>query len=211
MRTAPRYPPTSMRHLLVVSLVVLTGCRKDPPAAPSSASPTEITSPGAYHAIRCGDVTALWSGGGDDLKEAGPSAPKAWGASGLTFRVGATEHRFTPQGELSFSDWSFDVFSPDCSHVALLQDRFGPFSVFTTADVAGFKSPRWVKAPGAEGAVHGQWRWTGPASFEFVASSGGGARVFSGLVSREALRLVLEVNDAPKGVRPTAKGWEAVP
>lgn len=198
-----------MRVLLLVSVVALgSACKKEPPPSPVvRAGPVQVESSGAYHAIRCGDVTARWSGSAEELA----GAPKPYGVTGLAFQLGASEHRFVPSGQLSFSDWSFDIFSPDCASVALLQDRFGPYTVFKTADVAGFVNGRQVKAPGNEGAVHGQWRWTGPESFEFVASAGGGARVFSGIVGREALRLVLEVNDAPKGVRPTATGWEAVP
>lgn len=36
---------------------------------------------------------------------------------------------FRPSGSLYFSDWRFDVLSPDEAHVLLLQDRYGPYHV----------------------------------------------------------------------------------
>lgn len=36
---------------------------------------------------------------------------------------------FEPKGSLYFSDWRFDVLSPDETHVLLLQDRYGPYHV----------------------------------------------------------------------------------
>lgn len=211
---------TRASFLAVVCL--LAACKKEPPAEPtpkpvelrpSAPTPTEVSLDGAYHAVRCGDVTATWSGSADDLKELpteGAPVPKRFGVKGLTFVfTDGTAHPFTPSGELAFSDWSFDIFSPDCSRVALLQDRFGPYTVLATKDLKAFANPTPVRAEGAEAAVHGQWRWTGPSTFEFVASAGGGARVLSGEVTKPAaLTMVFEAPSAPAGVRPTAAGWE---
>ena len=36
---------------------------------------------------------------------------------------------FRPTGSLYFSDWRFDILSPDDTHVLLLQDRYGPYHV----------------------------------------------------------------------------------
>jgi hypothetical protein len=203
-------------------LCLVTACKKDPPpaevkAAPpvvpvAAASPSEVAVAGAYHAVKCGDVTAVFSGSADDLKELaidGKPAPKSYGVKGLTFVFAdGTSHAFTPSGELQFSDWSFDVFSPDCARVTLLQDRYGPFTVLSTKDLGTFANAVPVKAAG-DPSVHGQWRWTGPSTFEFVASCCGGARVMAGDASG-ALKQVFEASTAPGGVRLGAGGWEVV-
>jgi hypothetical protein len=213
---------------LAVSLVVLfVACRKEPPAevkpadakAPAVAAvapgptPTEVTVAGAYHAVRCGEVTAVWTGSADDLKDLaveGRPVPKSYGVKSLAFVfAGGRRHDFTPSGELSFSDWSFDVFSPDCSRAALLQDRYGPFTVLATKDLATFSNAKPFKAPGEPASVHGQWRWTGSSSFEFVASCCGGARVLAGdAAADKPLEQVFEVAAAPSGLVRGPKGWE---
>ncbi|MDX2012417.1 MAG: hypothetical protein SFW67_19630 [Myxococcaceae bacterium] len=221
-REATDYIVLLMRLVLLAALA-LCACRKETPPTPSAApapspvkgpSPTEVARPGAYHAVQCGDVTAVFQGSADDLKELavdGKAVPKTYGVRSLSFVFAdGREVPFTPRGELAFSDWSFDVFSPDCARVALLEDRYGPYAVRLTKDLAA--KPREFKAPGETASVHGSWRWTGPSSFEFVASCCGGARVYA--ADTEAgtpLREVFTAERAPSGVRPTATGWEVAP
>lgn len=213
------------RFAAALAVLSLFACKKDPPTpaadvtpkpavAPSS-SPKEVSLAGAYHAVKCGDVTAVWSGSADDLKDLATDSrpvPKTFGVKSLAFVFAdGRKHDFTPSGELSFSDWSFDIFSPDCSRVALLQDRYGPFSVLATADLATFANAKPVKAEGATASVHGQWRWTGPSSFEFVASCCGGARVLAGdAAGAGPLTQVFDAEAAPMGVQRTDQGWEVV-
>lgn len=210
------------RLAALVALCLVAACKKDPPPIevkappvvekPALASPAEVAVAGAYHAVKCGEVTAVWSGSADDLKDLavdGKPVPKSYGVKGLTFVFAdGKSHAFTPSGELQFSDWSFDIFSPDCSRVALLQDRYGPFTVLSTKDLGTFTNATPVKAAG-DPSVHGEWRWVGPSSFEFVASCCGGARVMAGDVSG-ALKQVLDAPTAPSGVRLGAGGWEVV-
>jgi hypothetical protein len=211
-----------MRAFLLLTLVV-AGCKKEaapsevsPPAKvnPTSPGPTEVALDGAYHAVRCGDVTAVWAGSADALKDLATestAAPKSFGVTGLSFRFAdGTQQPFTPTGSLTFSDWSFDIFSPDCSHVALLQDRFGPYTLVETSGLRGLVGGKTVKADGSEGAVHDGFRWTSGSAFEFVASSGGGARVLSGDATQATLKTVFEAAEAPRGVRRGASGWEVV-
>ena len=207
------------RLAALVPLCLVAACKKD--SAPievkasaalvAPASPSEVAVTGAYHAVKCADVTAVWSGSADDLADVavgGKPAPKSYGVKGLTFVFAdGKSHAFTPSGELEFSDWSFDVFSPDCSRVSLLQDRSGPFTVLAVKDLATFTNALPIKADGATASVHGQWRWTGPSTFEFVASCCGGARVMAGDASG-ALKQVFEAASAPSGVRVGAGGWE---
>ncbi|MBL8923743.1 MAG: hypothetical protein JNJ54_33115 [Myxococcaceae bacterium] len=210
----------TLRLALVLAACALPSCKKDPlePSAPAiarpaGATPTEVPLTGAYHAVKCGAVTASWTGSAADLEglaAEGRPAPKTYGVTGLSFLLADGSRReFTPSGELAFSDWSFDIFSPDCSRVALLQDRSGPFTVLATKDLATFSNPKAFKAPGEPASVHGQWRWTGPSSFEFVASCCGGARVLSGDAAADApLTQVFEAASAPSGLLRGAKGWE---
>lgn len=210
--------------LVVVVLLSVVACKKseapvelkaapvEVKAAPSKATPTEVTLAGSYHAVKCGDVTAVWSGSADDLPTGDQRAPKSYGVSGLTFRFAdGKEHAFTPSGSLNFDDWSFDIFSPDCSRVSLLQDRFGPFTIIATKDLSTFANALPVTVEGTTASVHGQWRWTGPESFEFVASCCGGARVMAGkAVAPVTLENIYEAASAPSGLRRAANGWEVV-
>ena len=45
---------------------------------------------------------------------------------------------FRPLGELYFSDWSFEVFSPDGKWALLLQDRFGRYHVVSTQNLRAY-------------------------------------------------------------------------
>jgi hypothetical protein len=213
-------------RFVFAAVLALGACRKEAPAAPTPVSPpapatkgpspTEVTRSGAYHAVQCGDVTAVFQGSAEDLKDLaveGRPVPKTYGVKSLTFVFAdGREVPFTPRGELAFSDWSFEVFSPDCSRAVLLQDRFGPYTVFTVKDLPTFANPKVVKAPGEPAAVHGPWRWTSPSSFEFVASCCGGARVHAGdLEAGTPMREVFTAEKAPAGIRPTTTGWEVIP
>ncbi|OIP40320.1 MAG: hypothetical protein COX16_03010 [Deltaproteobacteria bacterium CG23_combo_of_CG06-09_8_20_14_all_51_20] len=45
-----------------------------------------------------------------------------------------TVKRWSPEGELFFSDWSFDIWSKGGNYVALLQDHIGPIFVYRAKD-----------------------------------------------------------------------------
>lgn len=206
-----------MRALvLLVCVSTLFGCKKaaPPPAPEVRVAPSEVTVEGAFHAVKCGGVTALWSGASGDMPA---GAPKSFGAEALAFRFsdGVTEG-FKPTGQLFFSDWTFDVFSPDCEYAVLQADHFGPLHIVATSQLRpylrGEMKPTVVEATkGGAAQVYSQLRWTSGAQFEFVASCCGGAQVFRANVKDGAVTKVFEANDAPKGVRPGAAGWEATP
>ncbi len=207
--------------LVLVAFVAASACKRsaEPPEAsppPPSAgpAPTEVTVEGALHAVRCGAVTAEWLG-------AAPSgdAPKSFGVTGLRFRLAdGTTRPFAPKGTLEFSDWSFDVFSPDCAWVALLTDRHGPYHA---VKVDALSSYLGGAAPSASlvflddsgpARVHSGARWASPRELEFQAACCGGVDVARVSVEAPDKRtVVFSAPEAPKGVRRTAAGYEVVP
>lgn len=207
-----------MRLALVASLVLFAACRKDAPPPPPQApalSPKEVAVEGAYHAIACGAVTAVWSGNADALKDLPQPAPKNFGVESLAFRFAdGTSKGFAPTGQVFFSDWRFGIFSPDCSMVALLTDHYGPYHLVPTADLRGYLEgrvkPVVVQAKGEkETPVHGEATWVSPNELEFTASCCGGAEVFHAKADG-TLSSVFKAAEAPKGVRRGAGGWEVV-
>lgn len=205
-----------MRALLLVGcLVFVVGCKKDTPPAPVvKVTPHEVTVDGSLHAVKCGGVTAIWSGSVKDMPE---GAPKSFGAESLAFWFsdGVTEG-FKPTGQMFFSDWTFDIFSPDCQFTVLQGDHFGPLHLVATSQLRpylrGEMKATVVEAPkGADAAVYSQLRWVSPTQLEFVASCCGGAQVFRADATTGAVTKLFEAKEAPKGVRRGANGWEATP
>lgn len=95
----------------------------EPDRRDAAASPVE-------HRERCGDVTAIWRGERDDGHDLFEE---------LWFEIGHGARPLRmPTGDLSFSDWSFGVFSPDCRHVLLLYSHEGPYHVVRTARLASY-------------------------------------------------------------------------
>ena len=88
---------------------------------------------------------------------------------------------FQPQGQLYFSDWSFNIFSPDFGFVALLQDPFGPYHIIPIENLRDYltgKNPTFEivdgRAPGGAAAIHGEINWLSVDRVEFSASCCGG-------------------------------------
>ena len=91
---------------VLVCVMCFVGCKKDapPPAPVVKVAATEVTVEGAYHAVKCGGVTALWSGNTENMPE---GAPKSFGVESLAFRFSdGTTEGFKPTGQLFFSDWT---------------------------------------------------------------------------------------------------------
>ncbi len=204
-------------RLLLVAVLVLGGCKKDAAPVAPALRPAEVPLEGTYHAVQCGPVTAVWSGSDEGLKGLVQPAPKVFGVESLAFRFADGFRRgFAPTGQLFFSDWRFEVFSPDCAYVALLADHYGPYHVVKVAELRGYLEgrvkPVHVQALGPEEAlVHGDAAWGPGPSLEFSASCCGGAQVFRADLASGSLTRLLDAPSAPRGVRRTAKGWEVVP
>ncbi|MCC6334873.1 MAG: hypothetical protein IT380_12915 [Myxococcales bacterium] len=206
-----------LRRLLAVALLALTGCKKEQPAPAAPAlAPAEVTLEGAYHAVACGAVTAVFSGNADALKDLTLDGlpPKSFGVEALSFRFAdGSQKGFAPSGQLFFSDWRFDVFSPDCQWTALLVDHYGPYHLVKTADLqrylAGQVRPVVVNARGPEASVLSDGAWRPDGAFEFFASCCGGARVLKATTTGEVSTL-FEAPDAPQGLRRVRGGYEVV-
>jgi hypothetical protein len=209
-----------MRLVVVVALVGLVGCKKE--AAPEvkvaapALSPQEVSLAGAYHAVACGSVTAVWTGTADSLKDLPQPAPKSFGVESLAFKFAdGTSKGFAPTGQVFFNDWRFGIFSPDCATVALAVDHYGPYHVVKTADLRGYLEgtlkPVVVQAPQKDAMVHGDLVWRDASSFEFTASCCGGAQVFKALVKDGAVEKVFDAPAAPKGLKRVGTSYEVVP
>jgi hypothetical protein len=206
-----------MKRFVVLLLVILS-CSKQPPppAALPGLHPVEVALEGAYHAVRCGPVTAVFSGSAEALKGLPPPVPEAYGVESLAFRFAdGSQKGFAPPGQLFFSDWQFDVFAPDCSAIALKVDHYGPIHLVRTDALLGYlqgKSPPLVlevpKQPAAP--VYGALRWVSASQLELVAEGGGGAEVFRATVQDGAASLerVFALAEAPRGLRYGDAGWE---
>jgi hypothetical protein len=108
-----------MRRLVLLSLVACSSSTPPPPPSP----PTSI-----QHVERCPGVRALWQGeraGGYDhytrLTLELDGAARPW-------TTGLEEH----------ADHPFDIFSPDCRHVLLLQGPNGPYHIVRVDRLAAY-------------------------------------------------------------------------
>jgi hypothetical protein len=203
--------------LVLVALALGPGCRKqDKPVDAPGLKPQVATVEGALHAVACGEVTAVFSG--SPSADLPPGSPKSFATESLAFRFGdGASVGFAPKGQLFFSDWSFDVFSPDCAYVALQVDHYGPVHVVKVAQLreylAGKAAPTEVQAPKqADAPVVGQVQWVSASELDLVASAGGGAEALRARVtpSLEVRRVFFAAN-APKGLKRVPTGYEVVP
>jgi hypothetical protein len=203
---------------LIALLLITSGCSKQssPPAALPGPHPTEVSIEGAYHAVRCGTLTAVWSGSADALKGLPAPVPEAYGVESLAFRFAdGSQQGFVPPGQLFFSDWQFEVFAPDCSALALKVDHYGPIHLVRTEALSsylqGHSQPLVLEVPKEAAApVYGEVRWVSPSQLELVTEAGGGAEVFRATVQDGAASLerIFMLAEAPKGVRRGDAGWE---
>lgn len=191
-------------------VLLMHACRREAPVAPM-----RVERAGALRAMACPGVVAVFSGSAEALP---PGAPANFAVESLAFEFASgAKVGFVPKGQLFFSDWTFDVFSPDCQHVALQVDHYGPVEVHATAALeAGLKgqgAPLVVTVPKSRGEapVIGQVSWQAPRQLEVVASSNGGAQVYRATLGESvALERVFFAPSAPSGVRRTTAGYEVV-
>ena len=93
----------------------------------------------------------------------------------FSFEDDVSEYIFKPEGQLLFSDWRFDVFSPAGDQVLLLQDHYGPYHVVDTENLRDYLLKKTGPSyelnytfPGSSVATvlsNGGWLSTGLVSF----------------------------------------------
>jgi hypothetical protein len=136
-------------------------------AAPSAKFPVVVKS-------KDGSVEAHFDG---ETPPADLKAPLQFGTSRLwfTFAGDKTAREFKPKEALEFSDWFFDIFSPDGKWVLLPQGHYGPYHVVATSDLkdylAGKKPPAKVLQEATGGTqqalVHMDARWVANDEVEY--------------------------------------------
>lgn len=128
------------------------------------------------HSVTVHGITAHFSGQKPELDH----ASLTYGVEQLWFTFeGDPEHYvFRPRGELYFSDWSFDIFSPDGQYVLLLQDHYGPYHIVATKRLreylAGYGGADYVvtQAIGTRetARVHHDGHWISARKVQFQLS-----------------------------------------
>jgi hypothetical protein len=205
--------------LAVFAALTLAACKKDPPPPPPPPPlpkvPTAVKADGTLHAVQCQNVVAEFLGKAPT--EAG--ALKSYGVTSLRFRIGDKPVEFQPVSSLQFSDWTFDIFSPDCTRVALVQDHYGPYHVVKLEGLSGYLeggSPEAMvekRSESGEQMVHADFTWLSNDRFEFTAACCGGVEAFQVNVARPLeLERKFFAAQAPKGIQRAADGgWELKP
>lgn len=101
---------------------------------------------------------------------------ESFGVTALDFVFGSNEpQRFVPSGALHFSDWRFDIVSPDEAHLLLLQDRYGPYHVVRVDQLQGYLNgaePAYqfgYQNPEGSAWIHEGARWVGSTTVNYRA------------------------------------------
>ena len=141
---------------------------------------TILSLPPEIHRVTSRGITAHF-GGEKPLSDL--YVPLEYGVSVLwfTFAGDETLYVFKPTGDLDFSDWTFDIFSPNGAYVLLQQDHHGPYHVVATDRLKDylqgnakpnkiFSARDYSPHAGHPAKVHKFVRWTSDRAFEFSAS-----------------------------------------
>ena len=126
------------------------------------------------HAVTVRGITAHFGG---ENPASVLQVPLEYGVQVLwfTFEGDDAVYVFKPAGELFFSDWRFDIFSPDGAHILLLQDRYGPYHVVATDRLKDYLTGRAKPdhavakrtSPGEPAWVHSGGYWVSPREIRF--------------------------------------------
>jgi len=137
--------------------------------------------PPEIHAVTVHGITAHFGG---EKPSVAVGSPLEFGVRALwfTFDGDSKSYVFKPKGELFFSDWSFDLFSPDGAHVLLLQDHYGPYHVIATGRLKdylmGRAKPNYVVTkpgrPTDPAKVHRDGHWISAREIQFTVACCGG-------------------------------------
>jgi len=128
-------------------------------------------------------ISAIWIGVDPNVDSGLTGMPLTFGVHKLVFEFSNDKKRieFKPKGDLFFSDWSFEIFSPDYRYVVLLQDHFGPYHIIPIDGLRDYlegENPQFEVADGqiprGAAAIHGEITWHSDDEIEFSASCCGG-------------------------------------
>ena len=124
--------------------------------------------------VYAGPISAHFLGTSEELQEL------EFGVTQLAFRFEGDEryYFFNPEGELYFSDWSFEIFSPTAKYVHLLQDRFGPYHIVQIGRLREYllesAAPDFVVGHGQQDQenayVHSDAHWVSETEFRYSAT-----------------------------------------
>jgi hypothetical protein len=194
-------------HILAVLLGSLTLTIHDSGSIVAGpAFPPEI------HAVTVHGITAHFGGEKTPVAVYGPLE---YGVEALwfTFEGDWRSYVFKPKGELFFTDWSFDLFSPDGAHVLLLQDHYGPYHVVATDRLkhylTGRAKPNYVvtKRGGRidPAMVHSGAHWISAREIQFRVACCGSSET---LIYRLGQKAALKASEADRtgGYRLLADG-----
>lgn len=158
---------------ILFGVAVSLACGGVPPTdavQPADEQPTPEEEVSVLHEAKVAGGVLRWTG-----MVPPEGTPKTFGVEKLAFTSPTAAGEFTPEGTLQFSDWSFDVVSPDGAWVVLLQDRHGPYHAVRSERLAAYLSgehgPDRVIAYEGKGdfrPVFQKQRWTAPHTFHYV-------------------------------------------
>ncbi len=171
-------------HLLLILACATTPAPETAAPAPETATPAPTPSEDSTEAppeatwvelrrMPLGDHTVLFRG--EDVPE---GLNQAFGIREVVFLLSdGTSAPFRPAGSVQFSDWTFDIASPDQGHVLLVQDHYGPYHLVSISNLppylAGTAAPDHVvhqTRPAEEGAwVHQNAHWTSATEVAYEA------------------------------------------
>ena len=157
-----------MKGFFSVVLALFTACGTKVPSVPVQAQPVALpTRPPpsprieVLHEVLLNGVVAQFMG-----RRVPEGVSGRYGVEGIRFQFDdGRSLPFIPLGTLYFSDWRFDIDSPDGLHLLLLQDRYGPYHVVRVDQLADYLDggkPAWEfghKDPNGSAWIHEGGRW----------------------------------------------------
>jgi hypothetical protein len=170
-----------MKALFLPVFCLVTACSSVQTIGPKVPDPEVRTKPGNHpvvrprievlHEVQLDGMVAEFLG-----EKVPGGVSERYGVVGLRFVFeDGSKQSFKPQGQLYFSDWRFDIASPDGANVLLLQDHYGPYHVVRVDRMGEYLKggePDWefgYKNPEGSAWVHESGRWESPTTVAYRA------------------------------------------
>ena len=170
------------------------------------------TLPPEIRAVTALGITAHF-GGGKPPGEVDAPLEYAVEALWFTFEGEQRLYVFKPKGELFFTDWSFDLFSPDGAHVLLPQSHYGPYHVVASNRLKNYliarAKPDYIvtKRGGRSdpAMVHSGGHWISAREIQFTVACCGSSETLTYPLAKKAA-LQASSADLTDGYRLLADG-----